>query len=396
MTESLRPTRFQLLALTLLEVGPFRKLGTVDFVSREQGITNLFMIMGPNGGGKTTIMEAIWGIMGLLDREAPAGFPFPEVLKGAGGLQLDARVVLDDGARARAFVLSIAVGESGLLKSWTDDDIERVQAEKQIVLAVSGARVVQVNPALPAEVRFLSRYEGDPEALAFFKAVQGCLGDSPQDLFETAYGMPTVLYFPADRNLVRPPAEGRAVTPPANLHYRPAHRFGIDGAEWSSSLDNLFVWFAWLQDKREQRCRDLVNTMLFRDERKRLKEVDRSGLSVPVEVKNDDGTISIHSLDHLSSGERQFLQIITRIASHMTASTIVLIDEAELHLHLVLRRRLMAILKQWLRDYPDALTFVVASHQTDMLRIMAPKLSEPWLRKGGCLLKPKFLKKYDD
>ena len=107
----------------------------------------------------------------------------------------------------------------------------------------------------------------------------------------------------------------------------------------------------------------------------------RSDLHVRVET--GDGP---HRLDALSQGERQLLELVVRIASHMTRSTIVLIDEAELHLHLVFRRRLVLLLKQWARDYPG-LTFVLTSHQLDIVRILRPKFAEAGLRKGGFVMK---------
>ncbi|OJA74028.1 hypothetical protein BGV72_25770 [Burkholderia ubonensis] len=73
----------------------------------------------------------------------------------------------------------------------------------------------------------------------------------------------------------------------------------------------------------------------------------------------------------------------------MTGSSIILIDETEQHLHLVMRRRLINIIKQWAKDY-EGLSFVMTSHQADSMRILAPKLEEPGLVKGGCLVKPKF------
>ncbi|OGB76576.1 MAG: hypothetical protein A2496_23500 [Burkholderiales bacterium RIFOXYC12_FULL_60_6] len=73
----------------------------------------------------------------------------------------------------------------------------------------------------------------------------------------------------------------------------------------------------------------------------------------------------------------------------MTGSTIVLIDETEQHLHMVMRRRLINIIKNWAREY-EGMSFVLTSHQVDSMRILAPKLEEKGLVKGGCLVKPKF------
>ncbi|MCG7044304.1 AAA family ATPase, partial [Pseudomonas aeruginosa] len=132
-----------------------------------------------------------------------------------------------------------------------------------------------------------------------------------------------------------------------------------------------------------EECRELVNRLVFRGV-KRLGAVDRPSLSVPVEVES--GT---HRIDQLSSGERQLVQLIVRIASHVTGSTIVLIDETEQHLHLVMRRRLINIIKQWACEH-QGISFVMTSHQVDSLRVFAPKLHESGLVKGGALLKPKM------
>ena len=127
-----------------------------------------------------------------------------------------------------------------------------------------------------------------------------------------------------------------------------------------------------------------MNDLIFR-KAKKLKPVDRPTLTVPVEV--DGG--ATHRLDQLSSGERQLVQLVVRVASHMTGSTIVLIDETEQHLHLVMRRRLINIIKNWARDH-EGMSFVLTSHQADSMRILNPISEEPGLVKGGCLVKPKF------
>jgi energy-coupling factor transporter ATP-binding protein EcfA2 len=374
MNTKLRPTRFQLLGLTLLDVGALR--GTTHFSLRHADgqPVNIYLIMGPNGAGKTTVLESIYCAMHLLDAREHPGIGIDSVDRDGGGLQLDARVTLDDGVRSKIYVLSIVAGRPGLLKRWSIDELAAVGVETQIVLTYKS------RPAAPGIERSA---ESDPEAISFAESILERAGEPPLALFETANGFPTVLYFPSDRGIRKPPDLARAVTSPDGLGYRAAHRFDADGASWESSIDNLFVWFAWLGDGREELCRDLVNNLIFRNT-KRLGAVDRPSLSVPVEV--DGGT---HRLDQLSSGERQLVQLVVRVASHMTGCAIVLIDETEQHLHLVMRRRLINIIKQWARDY-EGLSFVLTSHQADSMRMLAPKLEEPGLVKGGCLVKPRF------
>lgn len=371
---TLRPTRFELLELTLLDLGALRGQRSFRFRNEHGEPTNVFMIMGTNGAGKTTVLEAIYAGMRLLDAREHDSTGIDDIDRKSGGLQLDARLALDDGSRSKLYLLSISVGRPGLLKRWREDELAEAGVEGQIVLSFR-SRIG--GPGLERSA------ESDPEAIAFAEAILERAGEPPAALFDVANGYPSVLYFPSDRGIRRPPDLARAITPPAGFYYRAAHRFDADGQSWDASIDNLFVWFAWLADGREEECRELVNRLVFRGA-KRLGAVDRPSLSVPVEVES--GT---HRIDQLSSGERQLVQLIVRIASHMTGSTIVLIDETEQHLHLVMRRRLINIIKQWACEH-QGMSFVMTSHQVDSLRVFAPKLHEPGLVKGGALLKPKL------
>jgi ABC-type lipoprotein export system ATPase subunit len=375
MSTKLRPTRFQLAGMTLLDVGALRGVTNFNLMNTDGKPTNIYLIMGPNGAGKTTILEAIYTAMHLLDAREHVCVGMDAIDLQGGGLQLDALVTLDDGARSRPYVLSIVAGESGLLRYWTEEQLAGVGADSQIMLVYKR----RDNDSVVTRSA-----ESHPEAISFSEAILEALGEHPKALFDIGNGFPTVLYFPSDRGIHRPPESDRTVTRPAGLGYQAAHRFDADGATWAASIDNLFVWFAWLGDVREEQCRELVNKLIFRKQ-KSLMPVDRPTLTVPVEV--EDGTT--HRLDQLSSGERQLVQLVVRVASHMTGSTIVLIDETEQHLHLVMRRRLINIIKQWACDY-EGMGFILTSHQADSMRMLAPKLQEPGLVKGGCLVKPKF------
>ncbi len=375
MSTKLRPTKFQLAGLTLMDVGALRGLTNFNLMSGQGEAVNIYLIMGPNGAGKTTVLESIYTAMHLLDAREHRCVGMDAIDQHGGGLQLDALVTLDDGDRSRPYILSIVAGEPGLLRNWTEAQLAEVGADSQIML---------VYKRRAGDTAYVRSAESNPEAVSFSETILEGLGSQPAALFDIGNGFPTVLYFPSDRGIRRPPERDRAVTRPEGLGYQAAHRFDADGATWASSIDNLFVWFTWLGDGREELCRELVNSLIFRNQ-KHLRPVHRPTLSVPVEV--EDGVT--HRLDQLSSGERQLVQLVVRVASHMTGATIVLIDETEQHLHLVMRRRLINIIKQWARDYPG-MGFVLTSHQADSMRMLAPKLQEPGLIKGGCLVKPKF------
>ena len=375
MNTKLRPTRFQLAGLTLLDVGALRNETHVSLMSADGKPVNIYLIMGPNGAGKTTILESIYTAMHLLDAREHASYGMDTLDHHGGGIQLDAVVALDDGVHSRLFVLSIIAGTPGLLLNWTKKQLSEVGAETQIMLFYKRR---------PSDKTVARSAESHPEAVSFAESILEGKDEQPAALCDEGNGFPTVLYFPSDRGIRRPPEGDRAVTRPDGLGYQAAHRFDADGSTWASSIDNLFVWFTWLNDGREEVCREMVNRLIFR-QKKFLRAVDRPNLRVPVEVDGGE----THRLDQLSSGERQLVQLVVRVASHMTGSTIVLIDETEQHLHLLMRRRLINIIKQWARDY-EGMGFILTSHQADSMRMLAPKLVEPGLVKGGCLVKPKF------
>jgi ABC-type lipoprotein export system ATPase subunit len=374
---SIRSTQFALASLTLLDIGPLRDTTSISFLTTEHEPANIYLVMGPNGGGKTTLLEAITTAMSMLGAASHARYGMPSLDDGTGGVQLDALVRLDDGKSGENFILSIVLGGPGLLKNWNEPDLQTIGATAQIVLRYGvrpGSRTIERFP------------DSDPQALAFADTIIDELGEPTRGLFGAgATAFPTLLYFPSDRGIARGGHAGRVIARPDQLSYAPVHVFGVDGATWESSLDNLFVWFAWLGDGREDLCREIVNRYVFRDGNKKLLEVDREQLRAPVSV-ND---IVEHGLDQLSSGERQLVQLLVRVASHMSSATIVLIDETEQHLHLVMRRRLITLIKEWTKEH-SGLSFYLTSHQADSLRMVAPKIPEEGLRKFGCLVKPRF------
>jgi energy-coupling factor transporter ATP-binding protein EcfA2 len=376
MSGPLRPTSFSLVGLTMLDVGPLRGTTSVDLTDNGGVPTNLYLIMGPNGAGKTTILDAIYQGMALLGGRSHPEYLLEALNRRGAGIQLDALVQLDDGVRSQARLLSIVAGGPGLLKSWTPDELGRLELDSsQIVLQFDRRSSVAPVEVLP---------DPDGEAIAFLDAIRERAGEQPSALFGTSMALPTVLYFPSGRGIQRAPANRRTIMRPDLLGYSPARRFGVDGDTWEDSIENLLVWFTWLDPDLERSCRDTVNQIAFR-QNKRITPVDRQNLSVVVET----GSGERHRLDQLSSGERQLVQLVVRIAAHMTRSTIVLIDETEQHLHTVMRRRLLNILKEWAQQH-EGLSFIMTSHQAESMRLLAPKLVEEGLHKGGCLVKPPF------
>ncbi len=375
MTEILTSTEFSLASLSLLDVGPLRGTTNISFLDDHGEPTNIYLIMGPNGAGKTTVLDAIHTAMSLLSaKEHPRHVL--DGLRDSGGFQLDVLVRLDNGQRSSPRLLSIVAGRPGRLRAWTREELIAIGAEgTQIALEFAAA-----GGDGPVALRM---DRSDTDAQGFLEGIVANVGEPMLSLWGGSINLPTVLYFPSDRGIRRPPTTDRAIVKPTAYEYRPAHRFGLDGTDWGESIENLLVWFTWLDPKIEESCRDTVNALVFQ-RIKHLRPVVRQTLEVPVETAHD-----AHRLDQLSSGERQLVQLVVRVAAHMTGSTIVLIDEMEQHLHSVMRRRLVNIIKDWAKTL-ETVSFIMTSHQVDSMRMLAPRVPEPGLRKNGCLVRPRF------
>lgn len=198
-------------------------------------------------------------------------------------------------------------------------------------------------------------------------------------MFGTTLDLPTVLLFPADRMLMAP-SDRRAVEAPDNWRYQPAHRFGLDGAVWNGSIENLLVWLTWLEQGDLETITKFVNNHLFPDGEKALMPIDRDALAGV--VRTPDGN---HPLNALSHGERSLLQIFLRTAAHMSRNTVILIDEIEMHLHTRWMNRMFQALKELLITIPS-LSIVFSTHNRELIQVFDHPTPEPGIVKGGFLI----------
>lgn len=374
--------RFQPLHLKLEGVGPFRSAFEMPLTDKDGTPSNFFLLVSRNGFGKTTVLETIYGLMAWLQnssldlealRRLVAGF-HPD-LKLGGRAQIDIRIELESGEKSTVAVLSLFTGSDLPLRTLTPSLLEQAQASLWCPLQLSTENVMAVYLKSNQEPVIQALLEAiDVGAAAEARFTPG--GDS---LF-----LPTALYFTADRRIVQPSAAERAVKRPA-LAYGPAHKFTIDGDTWETSLDGLLVWYEWLGGGLFEQTRELVNSTLFSDGRKRLAEIDRHALAAVIEVEQEDGTKFSHGLDRLSHGERSLLHLLVRSAYHRSGSTILLLDEMETHLHPKWQYKLMALLKEWIRKWPD-LTVIATTHQPALIEEFAFERPEEGLVKGGYII----------
>ncbi|GLQ12078.1 hypothetical protein GCM10007913_40100 [Devosia yakushimensis] len=379
---------WKLVRVTLDELGPFRQgrqtfdlvgADTDDPKSTTTDAANMYMILAVNGFGKTTVLEAIFGLYGLLNTEGTGKFA-EGVYKGSAQLDIRTTWIID--GQAQTMMLSLWTGSEEPLDPLSQVDLEKL-----------GNTTTWAKLGLTRNGSASTRLGGTNDlGILLHQAIQGSLGTPPTELFGISQNMPSVLYFPADRRVVAPNRH-EAVTRPDNWGYQPAVYFSSDGPEWGKSIDNVLVWLEWLAaketDRRDHRVDDLlefVNGLVFQDSPdKAIQRPHREELRSYVKTRHGS-----HPLSGLSHGERAMLHILARTLTHMTANTIVLIDEIEIHLHTRWLSRMFEALKKLLRDYP-AVSLVFTTHNLDLIELYRFETKEPGLVKGGYLIETDIL-----
>ena len=376
---------FTPLCLSIDQIGPFQaRLETIDFTDKNNEGCNLYLLLSVNGRGKTTTLELMSTLMSMLGckdadecaKENQRGTPFDMdgLDGGTGRAQWDVLVRYSDEGIERIVVLSLLGGrlsKDGLLKDWNQQRLDEVGAKSwhRFGFCHNGT----------------GRWEtigDDDEWVQDWNALVRLSKGLPVGGFEEGnLALPTVIYFSAYRNIVPiSPDQQRAIVTPRDWNYRPLHAFRTEGGDWRDSLDNLLVWLKWLDDGRFERALELVNQRVFINTDTVLKGISKEP---PEAIVERDGIR--HRLDGLSSGEKSLTQMFLRLGAHMTANTILLIDEPEAHLHENWRYRLFKQLKHLVRDSFPGLCVIVATHSEEVIRSFAMELREENLRKGGYL-----------
>jgi ABC-type transport system involved in cytochrome c biogenesis ATPase subunit len=377
-------------------IGPFQDRLEVFDLSDAQGHTcNYFLIFGYNGRGKTHVLELMAHMMGILGQDPdapPPCFGHEPLDKGRGRAQWDILLRYSTATvKARTTVLSIFAGQSDgetWLKTWTDTELAEFGADEHHRIGVIRDT--------------MNRYEwvglDDRWSRDFLDWIRSHQGDSLDAFLGSSFSPPTLLYFSAYRDVLPIPREAeRAAVSPYDWNYRPLHIFRNEGKEWQESLDNLLVWLAWLDDGRYEAALELINEYVFKGSGKHLAGIDRQRLCAVIDCGNEPvsyrrnipleniGDERKHRLDQLSSGEKSLLQLFLRIGVHMTANTILLIDEVDAHLHVDWQARIGNRLKSLVKDN-SGLSIFLASHSEEIMKSAAWECPEDGLRKNGFLI----------
>lgn len=372
---------FAPLFLTIDRVGPFQeRMEEFDFTDSNDEPCNVYLMISKNGRGKTTVMEILAAMMGMLGKTECSTLGFESFDREPGRAQWDVRLIINRGGRKETVILSLMagfMGEEVSLKLWGESDLKKYGA----------TRWCRFGFVRNAFGRYTMVGRGDDWVQDFNALIASAVGAGLTGFESDELTFPTLIYFSAYRNIVRMPPEDRAIVAPRDWNYHPVHFFDVEGRDWQDSLDNLLVWLKWMDDRRFDAAVETINKRVFKvgDKKmfagKRLKGVRKEPPEAIVEAGSQE-----HRLDRLSSGEKSLVQLYLRLGAHMTRNTILLIDEPEVHLHRNWQYETLFTLMNLAKDHFPNVSIFMATHSERMMKAFALNIAEENLRKGAYII----------
>lgn len=387
MANNLLIYEFRPLYLLLDRIGPFQdEPYEIDFTDKENRPCNFFLLISKNGSGKTTILETLSSLLGLLGQAEPKQYGLEDLDEGEGRAQLDLKLRVYWQGRDQSVVLSILAGHSNndlSLKVWADDQLQAHETTCWHRMGFTGRKC-----GLP--LKPLTTHKADDFIADLLVSLQLSIGTLPSDFGGSTFPYPTALNFSAYRDIPQI-IESRSIAQPHYWGYNPVHCFSAHNETWAYSLDSLLVWLKWLDDGRFEKACNFINEHVFKSTSKMLKDINRPTLEAIVSTGGDEP--KEHRLDRLSSGEKNLFQLFLRIGAHQTKNTILLIDEFDVHLHIRWQYRLFYALKVLAASKDTNFTVIASTHSTEILEtfVTGMDVDEDGLIKGGHLIKEGML-----
>jgi len=334
--------KIEIESLRVLNCGPLRDL-QLDFADPKTRKPRPFTFLaGPNGSGKTTILELIVALAEQLDPEKRryrsvsrrTGFPGASVLDRAEYAQLNLQV--DN--KPFAVVSGILPADAELPERWFGY-LSRKGLINQRTRREEGTIGKDITSKIAQQRELTQPFVAEGAPFASFP-----------DL------LPSIIYLPYLRFL--PAVQGTKMEM-ENTRYDWVYRHQ-DTQKYQGSLNSYLVWLEYSEPSAFNAVQTLVGTLY--PDRKTLY-IDRKRLKVI--VRTQDG--GEHGLDQLSSGEQNLLIVLIDLRRRLLPHSIVLIDEIENSLHPAFQHRLGQALRRLREEIEFQL--ILTSHAPAFLEI---------------------------
>lgn len=306
-----------------------------DLVENSEGLPEparrRLLLQGANGSGKSTILESVatlWDFFGEWIDAGPGRYISTKKSRCLKHYFAESDLVAmelcdlfpDRGSRW------IGMGKE---KFWLDLKNEHPHAEFAGLVLTKGSWEVQLPSADWRKIRLSS-----------------LVGSAPQ---------PNVVYFPPEDRTVTL-GSGRA---PHLIDLMPYHWLATYDSH--VDLESLLLTIQSQSQAEYDASIGLINQALD-NQRKEIVGFSRRGLIVRGDT--EFGHVYEHSIDQLSSGEKQMLILIVFIAATLRRGGIVIIDEPDLHIHVVMLQQLLSSIEAVVKERDAQL--IVASHSQEV------------------------------
>lgn len=328
--------KIQLQSLRVINCGPLRDV-CIHFAT--DGDSPVTVLAGANGSGKTTALELIVGLAGLVDWEVAY-----DRLSVA---RRQAQAILD---RAEYAQLDCLVDGKALSICYSQNDSHSVQSEAAyVVFPMHPDRLGLHASQSPGHALEREIFISKKKTLTFGDQLPGQVSEL----------VPSILYFPHNRSFL--PLEGNQIQR-EETKYEWVYRYEVV-QDYAGSLDSYLVWLEYAEPEEFARIVEFLNDL---DIDGKTFSIRRKDLKVLV-TASSGGT---HFLEQLSSGEQNILIMLLELRRRLLPHSIVLIDEIENSLHQAFQKKLAQALKRMQEQIPFQL--IVTTHSVPIVETFGP------------------------
>lgn len=328
--------KIQLQSLRVINCGPLRDV-CIHFAT--DGDSPTTVLAGANGSGKTTVLELIAALSGLLDW----GTAYDRISAS----RKSAQAVLD---RTEYAQMDWLVEGKPLSIRYSQAPVKTVQPEG--VFAVYPMEIDRLgypasnSPAYEIE----QKIEASKKHMLSFSNLRHNVA---------SIAMPSVLYFPHNRSFL--PIKGDQIQR-EETKYEWVHRYEVV-QNYAGSLDGYLIWLEYAEPI------DYAAAIQF------LEELDIEGKTFSISRRDLKVVVTTHSgdthfLEDMSSGEQNLLIMLLELRRRLLPHSIVLIDEIENSLHPAFQRKLAEALKRMQELIPFQL--IVTTHSIPIVETFGP------------------------